>query len=88
MISLDDATPPSAPLPVDAVDAYGLDQALSRLEAFDPKQGRIVELRFFGGMTNEEAAEVMGISSATLKREWRVAKAWLYRELSAPASSG
>jgi RNA polymerase sigma factor (TIGR02999 family) len=87
-LSLDDADPPSAPPPVDAVDAYGLDQALSRLEALDPQQGRIVELRFFGGMTIEETAEVMGISSATVKREWAVARAWLYRELSAEASSG
>ena len=77
-----------APSPVDAVDAYGLDQALSRLETLDPQQGRIVELRFFGGMTIEETAEVMGISSATIKREWAVARAWLYRELSAEASSG
>jgi RNA polymerase sigma factor (sigma-70 family) len=61
---------------------YALDEALSRLEARDPQQGRVVELRFFGGLTIEEAAEVMGISSATVKREWAVAKAWLYRELS------
>jgi RNA polymerase sigma factor (TIGR02999 family) len=87
-LSLDDADPSSAPPPVAAADAYDLDRALSRLEALDPQQGRIVELRFFGGMTIEEAAEVTGLSSATIKREWAVAKAWLYRELAAEASSG
>lgn len=86
-LPLDDADPPAAPPPFDAMDAYGLDRALSRLEALDPQQGRIVELRFFGGMTIEETAEVMGISTATIKREWAVARAWLFRELSAEASS-
>jgi RNA polymerase sigma factor (sigma-70 family) len=65
-----------------------LDQVLTRLEALDPKQGRIVELRYFVGMTIEETAEVMGTSPATVKREWEVARAWLYRELSTEASSG
>ncbi len=65
-----------------------LDTALARLEALDPQQGRVVELRFFGGMTIEETAEVMGISPATIKREWAVARAWLYRELTADAPSG
>ena len=65
-----------------------LDTALSRLEALDPQQGRIVELRFFGGMTIEETVEVMGISSATIKREWAVARAWLYRELTGDAPAG
>jgi RNA polymerase sigma factor (TIGR02999 family) len=80
-LSLDDAHPPAAPAPLDAVDAYALDQALSRLEELDPQQGRIVELRFFGGMTIEETAEVVGLSAATIKREWATAKAWLFREL-------
>jgi RNA polymerase sigma factor (TIGR02999 family) len=75
---------PAAPAPVGRVDAYALDRALARLEALDPQQGRVVELRFFGGMTVEEAAEVMGISPATVKREWAVARAWLYRELEGP----
>jgi len=83
LLSLDDLDPPSAPLPVDTADAYDLDRALTRLEALDPQQGRIVELRFFGGMTIEEAAEVMDLSPATIKRDWAVAKAWLYRELAA-----
>jgi RNA polymerase sigma factor (sigma-70 family) len=52
-----------------------------RLAAFDPQQARMVEMRFFGGMTIEETAEVMGISAATVKREWSVARAWLYREI-------
>jgi RNA polymerase sigma-70 factor, ECF subfamily len=65
----------------DGVDALALDAALTRLEALDPDQARIVELRFFGGLTIEEAAEVMGVSPATIKREWAVAKGWLYREL-------
>jgi RNA polymerase sigma factor (TIGR02999 family) len=63
------------------VDLIALDTALTTLTAIDPQQGRIVELRFFGGLTVEEAAEVVGISPATLKREWSAAKAWLYREL-------
>jgi RNA polymerase sigma factor (TIGR02999 family) len=82
---LDDVDVPSAQSPVDAVDAYALDQALSRLEALDPHQGRLVELRYFGGMTIEETATVMGISTASIKRDWAVARAWLYRELTGDA---
>jgi RNA polymerase sigma factor (TIGR02999 family) len=63
-------------------DVMGVDEALERLEALDPRQGRIVELRFFSGMTVEEVAEVMHISTPTVKREWSSAKAWLHRELS------
>ena len=58
-----------------------LDEALSRLEQFDPEQARIVELRYFVGLTNEEAAEALQISVATLKRRWALARAWLFREL-------
>ena len=86
-LPLDDADPPSAPAPIDAVDVYALDRALKRLETLDPQQGRIVELRFFGGLTIEETAEVTGVSSATIKRDWAVAKAWLYRELAGDASA-
>jgi RNA polymerase sigma-70 factor, ECF subfamily len=71
------ATEPS----LDVLDALALDTALQKLEALDPDQGRIVELRFFGGLTVEETASVLGISPATVKREWAVAKGWLYREL-------
>ena len=72
---------------VDAVDALDLDRALTRLEALDPDQARIVELRFFAGLTVEETAEVLGISSATVKREWALAKGWLFRELSGASTS-
>ena len=63
------------------VDLLALDEALTRLAALDPQQSRIVELRFFGGLTMEETAEVMHISPATIGREWRIAKAWLSAEL-------
>jgi RNA polymerase sigma factor (TIGR02999 family) len=56
-------------------------ESLSRLERLDPRQGRIVELRYFGGLTVDEAAHVLGISSKTVLREWNIAKAWLYGEL-------
>ena len=58
-----------------------VEQALRDLETLDPRQGKIVELRFFGGLTIEEVGEVLGISPATVKREWSVAKLWLYREI-------
>ncbi len=64
-----------------AVDLLALDQALERLAAFDPQQARIVELRFFGGLTIEETADALGISPATVKRGWSLARAWLYREM-------
>ena len=63
------------------VDLSAIDSALSRLEELDPKQGRIVELRFFGGLSIEETAEIVGVSPATVKREWALARAWLRREL-------
>lgn len=59
-----------------------LDAALERLAALDPQQARIVELRFFAGLSIDEAAEVLGRSARTVNREWRIAKAWLQRELS------
>ena len=58
-----------------------LDEALERLAAVDARQSRVVELRYFGGLSTEEAAEVLGISARTVKREWRMARAWLHREL-------
>jgi RNA polymerase sigma factor (TIGR02999 family) len=63
------------------IDVLALDEALTRLAAIDPQQSRVVELRFFGGLTMEETAEVMRISPATVGREWRMAKAWLFAEL-------
>ncbi len=59
-----------------------LHEALERLAEFDPRQAQIVELRFFGGMTIPETAEALGVSHATVERDWRVAKAWLHREIS------
>jgi RNA polymerase sigma-70 factor (ECF subfamily) len=63
-------------------DVVAIDEALERLEKIDPRQSRLIELRFFAGLSVEEAAEVMGVSPITIKREWRSAKAWLLRELS------
>jgi RNA polymerase sigma factor (TIGR02999 family) len=65
------------------IDVTALDQALQALETLDERQARIVELRFFGGLTVEETAELLEISPATVKRDWTVAKIWLRRELSA-----
>ena len=62
-------------------DVIALDEALVTLAKFDPQQARLVELRFFGGLTIEETADVLQISPATVKRNWSVAKAWLAREL-------
>ncbi len=64
-----------------SIDLIALDEAIERLAAFDPEQARLVELRFFGGLTVEETAEAMDISPATVKRHWAVACAWLAREL-------
>lgn len=64
-----------------ASEVIALDDALKQLALIDPQQSRIVELRFFGGLTVEEAAEVLHLSPATIKREWSTAKAWLYHEL-------
>lgn len=67
-------------------DLVSLDEALERLAQFDERQSRVVELRFFGGLTVDETAEVLGISSKTVKRDWAVARAWLHREVrKAPA---
>lgn len=63
------------------IDLLALDDALSRLDALDPRQGQIVELRFFGGLTVEETAAVVGVSERTVKREWQISRAWLSREL-------
>ncbi len=61
-----------------------LDNALESLEQIDPRQARVVELRFFGGLTVEETAEVLGIAPRTVKRDWRVARAWLHGEIFPP----
>jgi RNA polymerase sigma factor (TIGR02999 family) len=63
------------------VDLVALDDALKTLAEIDPAQSRIVELRFFGGLTIEETAEVLRLSPATIKREWKMAKAWLHKRI-------
>ncbi|MEM7351729.1 MAG: sigma-70 family RNA polymerase sigma factor [Acidobacteriota bacterium] len=63
------------------IDLIALDQALEKLAAVDPRQSRMVELRFFGGLTIDETAEVLAVSSATVRREWTMAKAWLYGQV-------
>lgn len=77
-ITLDDEHEPAAD---GAVDLVRLDEALAALAALDPEQARLVELRYFAGLTIEATAEVLGVSAATVKREWTTAKAWLRREL-------
>jgi len=79
------------PLPLEAaagvmvgeprVDVLALDEALERLASLDAQKARVIELRFFGGLTAEETAETLGISPSTVVREWRFARAWLHREL-------
>jgi RNA polymerase sigma factor (TIGR02999 family) len=66
---------------VRSADVVALDDALNDLSSLDEQQGHIVELRFFGGLTTEEIAEVLGISPSTVKRDWNVAKAWLTRQM-------
>jgi len=73
--------PSSAHESADVPDLVAIDQALQRLERLDPQQGRVVELRFFCGLSVAETAEALGISPATVKREWMTARAWLLREL-------
>jgi RNA polymerase sigma factor (TIGR02999 family) len=78
VISLNDAFLPSAER---ALEIVALDEALDRLAELDERQSKIVELRFFAGMSEEETGNVLGISTRTVKRDWRLAKAWLYQEL-------
>ena len=70
------------------VDLLGLDEALTRLGRMDKQQEQIVELRYFSGLTIEETAEVLGVSPATIKRDWKMTKAWLHRELSGDNGRG
>jgi RNA polymerase sigma factor (TIGR02999 family) len=67
------------------IDVVALDRALQELTELDAQQGRIVELRFFAGLTIEDTSEVLGISPATVKRDWTTARAWLYRAMSGEA---
>ncbi len=77
-VPLNDVDPSMAP---PDPDVLALDAALDKLSALDPRQGRLVELRFFGGLTVEEAAEALEIAPITVKRDWALARTWLYREL-------
>ncbi len=79
-----DAAAAAAP----GIDVLALQQSLEHLATFDARKERIVELRYFGGLTIEETAEVMGMSEATVVREWTIAKAWLRADLSKSAQSG
>jgi RNA polymerase sigma factor (TIGR02999 family) len=79
-VALDEALIPAT---VNPPDLEALDEALKRLESVHPRKGRVVELRYFGGMKLEEAATVLGVSRDTVKRDWRFAKLWLLRELDA-----
>jgi RNA polymerase sigma factor (TIGR02999 family) len=67
--------------PGEALDMEALDKALTRLGDLDERKARLVELRFFGGLTSEDAASVLGISRSTAAEQWRMARAWLYRQL-------
>ena len=77
-VSLDDVLLVS---PDRTEEVLAVNESLLRLEKFDFRQGRIVELRYFGGLTVDEAAEVLGVSSKTVMREWKIARAWLYGDL-------
>jgi len=64
-----------------AAELVGLDEAMQALHEIHPRRSKVVELRYFGGLNNKEASEVLKVSEATIERDWRFAKAWLYREL-------
>ena len=77
-VTLDEAL---APFPEPDVDVLALDRALEEMAAVDGRKSRVIELRFFGGLSVEETAQVLHVSSDTVKRDWRLAKLWLLREL-------
>jgi len=83
VISLDEAAPEAAQ--TSGVNVLALDEALDALSSFDARQCRVVELRFFAGLNIPETADALGISTATVEREWAMAKAWLHQRLSARA---
>ena len=85
-ITLDDRNIDQAHLPAD-VDVLALDEALLKLATLDPEQARIVELRYFAGLTVEETADVLGSSPATVKRHWAMARAWLKQTLESTPST-
>ena len=77
-LTLDDLV---APVPSPSIDVLALDEALQRLARLDERHARVVELRYFGGLSVEETAVALELSPATVKRAWTIARAWLYREL-------
>ncbi len=79
-LALDEAV---AQAQMQSINLQALDEALDKLAKLDLQQSKIVELRFFGGLSIEDSANVLGISPATVKRDWAAARAWLYREMSA-----
>ena len=84
-VSLDEA----ALLPAErGADLVALDEALKELERLDARQSRVVELRFFGGLSHEEVAEVLNVSVGTVRRDWSLARAWLHRQLSSDFVDG
>ena len=84
-VSLDEAVLVGAD---DDVDLVALDDAMTALARLDPRKAQVVEMRFFGGLSVDETAEVLGLSPVTVKRDWRAAKVWLYRELAGGITSG
>ena len=82
MMSLDEVSPISQ---TSIVDVLALDEALDALASRDKRQCRVVELRFFAGLSIDETAEAIGVSAATVEREWTMARAWLHRRLSVQA---
>ena len=82
VISLNEAAGAAAPASTPSVDLIALDEALDALSSFDVQQCRVVELRFFAGLNIPEAADALGVSTATVEREWAMAKAWLHQRLS------
>ncbi len=85
-IRIDDVSDIAEAVPVDALDVIAVDRALRDLERLDADQARLVELRFFGGLTMEETSEVLGVSRGTVQREWALAKGWLHRSLTTGAA--
>lgn len=87
VISLNEVVGAAAPASTPSVDVLALDQALDTLSSLDDRQCRVVELRFFAGLNIPETADALGISTATVEREWAMAKAWLHQRLSAQPDS-
>jgi len=84
VIGLSEAVGAPAPTSTSMVDVLALDEALDALSSFDAQQCRVVELRFFAGLNIPEAADALGVSTATVEREWAMAKAWLHKRLATP----